>query len=80
MSLIEINEEMFKIKWSIKRHCFANVRTLGLTDTPSTRTDKGVLIYFALFERSLKHKGQQIKRRPTYGYVQQKIYSLTCPF
>ena len=33
MSSIEINEEMFKIKWSIKRHCFANVRTLGLTDT-----------------------------------------------
>ena len=55
MSLIEINEEMFKIKWSIKRHCFANVRTLGLTDTLSTRTAEGILIYFALFERSIKH-------------------------
>ena len=53
MSLIEINEEMFKIKWSIKRHCFANVRTLGLTDTLSTA--EGILIDFALFERSIKH-------------------------
>ena len=55
MSLIEINEEMFKIKWSIKRHCFANVRTLGLTDTLSTWRAEGILIYFALFERSIKH-------------------------
>ena len=82
MSSIEINEEMFKIKWSIKRHCFANVRTLGLTDTLEPLEQPKVSWFILPFLKDLSNTiyGQPIKRSATYGYEPQKIYSLTCPF